>query len=88
MEPVYDNLIGKAWISSDLFDKLKAEGKLSSELGKLYVYQGYELLLDMSLPPNTLKVLKPEIVEQVWDSRMKNFEGNLAHLNKLMGDLK
>ncbi len=85
MKSVYDNLLGKAWISPDLFDALKSEGKLQSELGRFYVYQGYELILDMNLPPNTLKVLKPEIAEQVWSDRMENFEASIQHLNKLMG---
>ncbi len=85
MKSVYDNLIGKAWISPDLFDTLKSEGKLQSELGRFYVYQGYELILDMNLPPRTLKVLKPEIAEQVWSDRMENFEASIQHLNKLMG---
>ncbi|CAH9014893.1 hypothetical protein VP424E501_P0262 [Vibrio phage 424E50-1] len=85
MKSVYDNLVGKAWISPDLFDTLKSEGKLQSELGRFYVYQGYELILDMNLPPRTFKVLNPEIEEAVWSNRMKDLNESVDYLNKLMG---
>lgn len=88
MSHIYDNLLGKAWISPDLFDTLKAEGKLRSELGRLYVYKNYELVIDTKLPPNTIKILKPEVEEEIWDTREKNLEHSLAVLADIMGGSK
>ncbi len=88
MKSVYDNLVGKAWISPDLFDTLKSEGKLQSELGKLYVYQGYELILDMDLPRGTFKVLNPEIAEEFWAEREARMSSYLNYLDGILKGVK
>ncbi len=88
MKSVYDNLLGKAWISPDLFDTLKSEGKLQSELGRFYVYQGYELILDMNLPPRTLKVLKSEIEDEVWAERENRLGSYMNYLDVILKGAK